>query len=466
MRFRHNHNGGLIRPYSGIFSELLRAFDVLIVFCAIALITWFFDLEFSDNYIASGLAAMICFLFVSQLAGLYGSWRIAGIEQEIRSLLLVWVGVVFLLLLLAYASKVSATYSRRVFLTWIFLTPVFLVGFRILLRQALKSLRLAGKNTRTAAIAGSGELAERVKNIIETSPWLGLRLIGNFDDSADTTSTTPEHSLHDLINRTKNREVDVIFLVMSADQQKEVELLTTELADTTATLYYVPGFFLTDLMHSKWGYIEEIPYLSLREAPFYGVDSTFKRLEDVVLSTLILLLVCIPMLIIAVSIKLTSKGPVLFKQRRYGLDGHEIEVWKFRTMNVMEDGDHIPQAQPDDERLTPNGAFLRRTSLDELPQFLNVLSGQMSIVGPRPHAVAHNEEYRKLIYGYMLRHKVKPGITGWAQINGWRGQTDTLDKMEKRVDHDIWYIRNWSLWLDIKIIFLTIVHVLTTENAH
>jgi len=269
-----------------------------------------------------------------------------------------------------------------------------------------------------------------------------------------------------LIEKAKNNEIDIIFLAIPIQQQSQLEQLTAKLADTTVSLYYIPTFFLTDLLHSRWGYIEEIPYLSLRETPFYGVDGTLKRLEDVIFGSLIVLIISIPMLIIAAVIRQTSKGPILFKQHRYGLNGEKIEVWKFRSMTVAEDGEDIPQAKQNDPRITQFGAFLRRTSLDELPQFINVVQGQMSIVGPRPHAVAHNEGYRKEIYGYMLRHKVKPGITGWAQINGWRGQTDTLEKMEKRVEHDMWYIKNWSILLDIKIIYLTIIHGFTHPNAY
>ncbi len=172
------------------------------------------------------------------------------------------------------------------------------------------------------------------------------------------------------------------------------------------------------------------------------------------------------MLFLALLVKLTSKGPVLFKQKRYGLDGRAIEVWKYRSMTVMEDGDNILQAKKNDTRLTFIGSFLRRLSLDELPQFFNVLQGSMSIVGPRPHAVVHNEEYRKLIKGYMLRHKVKPGITGWAQINGWRGETDTLEKMQKRVEFDLEYIRNWSLLFDLKIVILTVFKGFYNRNAY
>ncbi|EGS2093411.1 exopolysaccharide biosynthesis polyprenyl glycosylphosphotransferase, partial [Escherichia coli] len=172
------------------------------------------------------------------------------------------------------------------------------------------------------------------------------------------------------------------------------------------------------------------------------------------------------LILIALSVKLTSKGPVIFRQIRYGMDGKPIKVYKFRSMNVMENDENVKQATKNDTRVTKVGAFLRKTSLDELPQFFNVITGQMSIVGPRPHAVAHNELYRDLIEGYMLRHKVKPGITGWAQINGWRGETDTLDKMKMRVEYDLAYIREWSIWLDIKIIFLTVFKGFVNKSAY
>ena len=199
-----------------------------------------------------------------------------------------------------------------------------------------------------------------------------------------------------------------------------------------------------------------MPVVSVRDTPYFGVRGLIKRLSDILIASLILLLASPVMALIAVGIKLTSPGPVLFKQRRYGLDGEEISVYKFRSMTVTEDGDRIVQAKKRDPRVTPFGKFLRRSSLDELPQFFNVLQGRMSVVGPRPHAVAHNEMYRKVVKGYMIRHKVKPGITGWAQVNGLRGETDTLDKMAARIEYDLEYIRNWSVMLDLWIILKTV----------
>ena len=220
-----------------------------------------------------------------------------------------------------------------------------------------------------------------------------------------------------------------------------------------------------ELLHARSESINGLASISIFDSPMDGASRVVKRVEDIVLSSLILLMIALPLVLIAIAIKLTSPGPVLFRQRRYGLDGRPIMVWKFRSMSVQENGDNVRQATRNDARITPLGAFLRRTSLDELPQFFNVLRGDMSIVGPRPHAVAHNEQYRKQVSGYMLRHKVKPGITGWAQINGWRGETDTLDKMQKRVEFDLEYIEHWSIWLDIKIILLTLFKGFLNKNA-
>jgi len=223
---------------------------------------------------------------------------------------------------------------------------------------------------------------------------------------------------------------------------------------------------MSSLMHARIDHIGHVDTLSIFESPYLGAKNWIKRMEDIIVSLLILLLISPILVAIAVGIKLTSKGPVLFKQRRYGLRGEEIQVWKFRSMTVMENSDKVIQATKNDVRITPFGGFLRRTSLDELPQFFNVLTGDMSVVGPRPHAVAHNEEYRGQVEYYMLRHQVKPGITGWAQISGWRGETDTLEKMEKRIEFDLQYIRHWTVLFDIKIIFLTIFKGFVNKNAY
>ena len=232
------------------------------------------------------------------------------------------------------------------------------------------------------------------------------------------------------------------------------------------SVYLIPDLFMFDLLHARSESINGLATISIFDTPMDGPNAVLKRIEDVVLASLILLLIAVPMLLIAIAVKLTSRGPVLFRQTRYGMDGRPIRVWKFRSMTVMEDGAAVTQASRNDCRITPLGAFLRRTSLDELPQFFNVLLGDMSVVGPRPHAVAHNEQYRRQVSRYMLRHKVKPGITGWAQVNGWRGETDTLEKMQKRIEFDLDYIENWSVWWDLKIVLLTLFKGFVHRNAY
>jgi putative colanic acid biosynthesis UDP-glucose lipid carrier transferase len=238
------------------------------------------------------------------------------------------------------------------------------------------------------------------------------------------------------------------------------------LSDTTASVYIVPDFFVFQLLYSRWTDVLGLPVVSVFESPIYGIDGLAKQVSDLVLGSLFLLLAAAPMALIALGIKLTSPGPAFFRQKRYGLDGREIRIWKFRSMDVCEDGPALVQAKPSDPRVTWLGAILRRTSLDELPQLFNVLAGDMSLVGPRPHASAQNEEYRSQIQGYMLRHKVKPGITGLAQVNGWRGGTDSPEKMRKRIECDLHYIHEWSLWLDVTILFRTVFVVLSAKNAY
>jgi putative colanic acid biosynthesis UDP-glucose lipid carrier transferase len=248
--------------------------------------------------------------------------------------------------------------------------------------------------------------------------------------------------------------------------QDRVDALLEGLRDTTVSIYYLPDVRLVDMIQSRSFDVEGVPIIALCESPFTGYKAIIKRASDLVLAFLILILVSPILLACAIGVKLTSPGPILFQQKRYGLDGEEISVYKFRSMTVCENGATIAQATRNDARITPFGNFLRTKSLDELPQFFNVLQGRMSVVGPRPHAVAHNELYRKQIKGYMIRHKVKPGITGWAQVNGSRGETDTIDKMERRIDFDLDYLRNWSLAMDLLIILKTVGVVVKDENAY
>ena len=300
---------------------------------------------------------------------------------------------------------------------------------------------------------------------------LGIIFKGMYDDRAPARIPHEiQHqvmgSIEDAVKLAKKGEVDYIYIAMPMSAEKRIMQILNLCSDSTATVYIIPNFFMYNLLNARWQSVGSIQTLSVFDTPFQGAGDVTKRLEDIVVSSLILTLIAIPMLIIAIAVKLTSKGPVIFKQNRYGLDGKKIKVYKFRSMTVQDNGDKVQQATKNDARITPLGAFLRKTSLDELPQFINVLQGRMSVVGPRPHAVAHNEEYRKLIEGYMLRHKVRPGITGWAQINGFRGETETINKMIKRVEYDLDYIHRWSVWMDIRIILATVTRGFINKNAY
>jgi putative colanic acid biosynthesis UDP-glucose lipid carrier transferase len=309
-------------------------------------------------------------------------------------------------------------------------------------------------------------LAERIREY----PYLLMEVRGYFDDRDESRSSASNMLLlggvSDVAAYVREHGIQMIFISLPMAQQPRIRKLLDDLHDTTASIYFLPDVYIFDLMQARFDNVGGVPVVAICESPFYGVDSVVKNISDFVLAFLILILLLPFMLCIALAVKLTSPGPAVFKQRRYGLNGEEIIVYKFRSMTVSEDGPNIVQAQKNDQRLTRIGAFLRRTSLDELPQFLNVLQGRMSLVGPRPHAVAHNELYRKLIKGYMLRHKVKPGITGWAQVNGLRGETEDLEKMQARIEFDLHYLQNWSIWLDLWIIVRTVWVVLRRDNAY
>lgn len=325
-----------------------------------------------------------------------------------------------------------------------------------------------------AVIIGLSGLSSELAFEFKRNPLRGMNFMGFFDDrwSARSSEAKQKQSEKLLGNiaaaaeYVKTHDVQHIYIALPMSAQPRILALLDELRDTTASIYFVPDIFLFDLIQANISSIKGIPILAVCQSPFVGINGAIKRITDVALSIPILLLIAPVMLLIAIGVKLSSPGPILFKQRRYGLDGKEIVVYKFRSMTVMEDDEQVSQATRRDPRITRFGAFLRKTSLDELPQFINVLQGSMSIVGPRPHAVSHNELYRSLIKGYMVRHKVKPGITGWAQVKGFRGETDSVEKMQRRIDYDLDYLRNWSLFLDLMIIFKTIGVVLNDKNAY
>jgi putative colanic acid biosysnthesis UDP-glucose lipid carrier transferase len=383
-----------------------------------------------------------------------------------------WLPVVGLLALLGWASRTLGAFDPRMLAAWVLATPVALFAAHLALPLLLPRILAAQGLRRVAVIAGANELGRKLAARLHADPMLGVRVAGYFDDRiAGRLATLPADenlgALEGLADYARSHRVDVIYVALPMASQPRILKLLESLRDTTASIYFVPDIFVSDLIQARVDSIGGMPVVAVCETPFTGLDGLLKKMSDFAISLLILVLISPILVAIALGVKLSSPGPVLFRQRRYGVDGRKIVVYKFRSMTVAEDGDVVRQATRNDARVTRFGAFLRRTSLDELPQFINVLQGRMSVVGPRPHAVAHNELYRKLIPGYMIRHKVRPGITGLAQVNGLRGETDTVEKMKARVRFDLEYLRHWSLLLDLQIILKTVLVVLKRQpNAY
>ncbi|TWI56595.1 putative colanic acid biosynthesis UDP-glucose lipid carrier transferase [Pseudomonas duriflava] len=418
--------------------------------------------------------ALLIFHFLTEMNQMYLSWRGERISYELMKISTYWVLTFSTVFMVDYFFFAQSFMSGTTMKGWLALSLSGLCGYRALLRSIMHSLRKAGFNTRRVAIVGAEKIGQRLAHTIDRAPWMGLELLGFYVEKP-TDRTTIDQGARDfairgdfqqLIEDARAGYIDKVYITLNMSYEAQIKWLVQELSDTTTSVYIIPDVFMFHLLHARSESIDGLPSISIFDTPMDGASLIVKRIEDIVLASIILAMISIPMLIIAIGIKLTSPGPVFFKQKRYGMDGKPIEVWKFRSMKVMENGEKVTQATKNDQRITPFGSFLRRTSLDELPQFINVLRGEMSIVGPRPHAVAHNEQYRKLVQGYMLRHKVKPGITGWAQVNGWRGETDTLDKMQKRIEFDLDYIHHWSFWWDVKIICLTLVKGFINKNAY
>jgi len=430
-------------------------------------ICYLFDIAYNNNNLLQTVIAISLFLLFSESMELYRSWRTDTITQQITVTLVCW-GMVSgtLAFILIFTSVFNATEtSREALLMWLLSCAIALPLWRLFARLILRSFRTHGRNSRSAIILGVTESGLALARSIANNPHMGINLVGFCDDrneerlEKEHTELGNNNYIGDVdyaIDMANHDRVDNIYIAMPMSAEERIQEILRLCGNTTATVHIIPSFFTYNLINSRLSRVGDVQTLSVYDTPINGLTSWTKRMEDLVLSILIMTVISVPMLIIAAIIKLTSKGPVLFKQDRYGLSGHKIKVWKFRSMSSCDNGDTVVQAKKNDARITPVGAFLRRTSLDELPQFFNVLAGTMSVVGPRPHAVAHNEKYREEIGCYMLRHKVKPGITGWAQINGWRGETETLDKMQKRVEFDLDYMRNWSIFFDLKIVFMTV----------
>lgn len=458
---------GLRHKLGSLGNDMFSAIEAILDPAILAASLWFVGIYiegglFPPYVILSVIIFSITFPGTSRL--LFPVWKV------IADILYNWVWIVSLLLFLGFATGYVTLFSESALITWLWVAPSSQITMHLLLRAVAPYLLMLQGPAERAIIVGMNEQGIALAGRISEARYSKVDLTGFFDDRSQDRLPQTEYGtllgkLGNLSQYVKQNQIQLIYLSLPMASQPRILHILDELKDTTASIYFVPDMFITDLVQGRPGSVCGMPVISVCESPFTGTNGLIKRSSDVLLSLLILVLSAPVLLLIAIAIKLDSPGPVIFKQRRYGLDGKEILIYKFRSMHVCEDGDTVRQAQQDDNRFTRLGGFLRKTSLDEMPQFINVLQGRMSIVGPRPHAVSHNEFYRNLIKGYMVRHKVKPGITGWAQVNGYRGETKTIDKMRARIDYDLDYLRNWSLRLDLHIIVRTALVVIHDKSA-
>lgn len=424
-----------------------------------------------EDKLASQYIVLSIMLFALSFPGTWGNSK--SFRSDVLNTILQWFSVLGLLVFFGYATGFLNHFPLQVIFSWGLATPFTLIVFHRLANLYLSSKYYIASVKKTAVIVGVNALSHQLQERINANVEHGIEIKGFFDVISER---RPEQllpinapfvgNIEHLSSYVKQHGIDIIYIALPPSLHAQIMLLLDDLKDTTASIYFVPNFFLADLIQARIDEIDGMPIVAMCETPFSGFNGIVKGSSDLIIASLILCLISPLLILLAIGVKLSSPGPVLFKQRRYGLDGHEIVVYKFRSMTVAEDGETVTQAKVNDKRVTPFGKFIRKTSLDELPQFVNVLQGRMSIVGPRPHAIIHNEMYRKVIKGYMVRHKVKPGITGWAQVNGSRGETETIERMKTRIDYDIEYLKKWSLGLDIKIILKTVLLIFKDAKAY
>jgi len=452
-------------------SLLQRLADPCIVFGTLAASAVFVESRFDEAYIALGLVAALLSILLFKHAAIDRSWNHSGVLALGANVFGSWAMLIGILMLMGAITGTLEGFLDPIVYAWLAVAPCVLLTQQLIARAWLTHHVRSAARTRRAIIVGINPLSLRLRAAFDSHSHLGLSFHGFFDDRnpprvAGTEADPVLGQINEIPAYVKRNAIHVIYIALPMVKRARILGLLEHLRDTTASIYFVPDLFVFDLIQGRIADIDGVPVVAVCETPFRGIKAVIKRISDVVLASAIVTLIAPLMIAIAVAVKWTSPGSILFKQRRYGMDGREIIIYKFRTMSVCEDGEYIIQARAKDPRITPLGQFLRRLSLDELPQFINVLQGRMSIVGPRPHAVAHNELYRTLIEGYMVRHKVRPGITGWAQVNGMRGETESLEKMQRRIEFDLDYLRHWSLMLDLKIVARTVLVMFRDRNAY
>ena len=460
--------------YAAALDIALRVGDVVIVIVAASLChaLRFGSFGLDAPYDVAALRASILALAVFPAFGLYRSWRGESVWTEIARASLAWLAVVALLMASEWVVKSAGEFSRLWTGGWFVTTVVLLGAHRWVARRMLGALRATGVDTRRVVLVGATHAGQRIIAATRSNGWMGLNVVGYVQtpyDQLELGDVPPCGDLeHFLAGLEQGREPpDQIWVALPMRAEALIQRVLDATSDKPIAVRLVPDLFGYELINHQVTTLAGASVITLRGSRVEGHARVYKAVEDRVLAALMLILLCPLMLLLAVAVKLSSPGPVFYRQKRNGLGGRLIEVWKFRSMRMhVEDAGQVTQASRHDPRVTRLGHFMRASSLDELPQLINVLLGNMSIVGPRPHAVQHNRQFSEKLHGYMLRHGVKPGMTGLAQVKGFRGETDTLEKMAGRVECDIDYIRNWSIWLDIKIILRTPLVLLKRTNAY
>ena len=470
---------GILKEHSSLLSFLLPLSDWVIVF--VTGVFAFFASGVSEFFISIGQPGIptrytyVLVLTVLLTAALfpmfsvYRAWRGASILEELKLVTLGWLAVAFALAALALMTKTGADFSRMWAGVWLLSGWAAMVAYRILSRLLLRWMRSKGYNQRQIVIVGAGDLATQVARRVNSANWAGLAVVGFFSEKNAGGSNQAPHDpqilgyLSDLPKFLENNPIDQVWIAMPLKDEDTVKAVLHELRHSTADIRFIPDIFGFQLLNHSISDVAGLPVINLSVTPMDGVNRLLKAVEDQVLAFVILVFASPLMLLIALAIKLSSKGPVFYRQERVSWNGEPFTMLKFRSMPVdSEEGTGPIWAKKGEQRATWLGSLLRKTSLDELPQFINVLKGDMSIVGPRPERTVFVDQFKDEVPDYMKKHMVKAGITGWAQVNGWRGDTD----LKKRVEHDLYYIEHWSIWFDLKIIFMTLTRGFVHSNAY
>lgn len=453
--------------YVALLNVLLRVADPIFTWGTAWLCWWLrFGTTAIPHQYALGIAIVsLLTLIVFQVSGIYRSWRGEGLRDEIIRVWVAWCLVFAIFLTLQWMFKATAEYSRIWEGSWFLMTAIIFAGARWSARTVLGAIRRQGIDSRSVVIVGATASGSRIARILGEDSWCGLKIVGYVSTSFDQEAYNNLPCLgavEKYLESEKNALPDEIWLALPLRAGALIQNCLESLQDAPITLRLIPDFLDYRLLNNHATELAGVPVLTLRGSPLEGYAHLIKATEDRLLSALILLLTLPLMLLIAIGVKLSGPGPALYRQKRLGWNGRTFDMLKFRSMPVDTENENVRWGDAKNKKTTWFGAFLRRTSLDELPQFINVLAGEMSIVGPRPERPEFVEQFKGQIEGYMQKHLVKAGITGWAQVNGWRGDTD----LKTRIEHDLFYIENWSLVFDLKIILMTVLRVFIDKNAY